>query len=438
MATRTLSPSSGSGSIKSLRLEFPEGPAPSGRASISQAIQNLMGICEQCKGQIPPFVLKPVREAADKIDAILRQGLNGSAMTQRGRIIVIHADRERTLSKRYMLESEVDGSRMTLSVTASNRLDDLLVDVSRSGNFLVSYKGLTATYPGRMKKQRMIEIQFSIVPSNEHDSDYTYYCTSSPCYMKKRDRDILNKMQFKFRRLALSPELHVKKDDYDKMRRITAKEFHSMFGVKLLKTSIAADKRYLRDLKNISNSYRRLFPYIDGHLSYSDGVKNGELRHVSERSLLGRVINKGYGNQKFLPKVAIVRINDRVGNGLAAGQYISQGMIIGEYAGEISKIKQRASRKNERNDDNTYYAPYAPDMVPGSERFVIDAKKGGNATRFINHSNDNSNAAWVSAFDGKKFRLIVVATKPIIEGKQILLKYRPSYWLNSYSSPVSL
>ena len=63
--------------------------------------------------------------------------------------------------------------------------------------------------------------------------------------------------------------------------------------------------------------------------------------------------------------------------------------------------------------DNTYFAPYSTDEVPGSEMFVINAKKAGNPTRFINHSGDNSNAVWVSVFDGEKFRLIVAAAKAI-------------------------
>lgn len=89
--------------------------------------------------------------------------------------------------------------------------------------------------------------------------------------------------------------------------------------------------------------------------------------------------------------------------------------------------------------DNTYFAPYSIDEVPSSEMFVIDAKKAGNPTRFINHSDHNSNAVWVPVFDGEKFRLIVPATKAIPDGKQILLKYRLSYWLNPrISNPVPL
>lgn len=88
------------------------------------------------------------------------------------------------------------------------------------------------------------------------------------------------------------------------------------------------------------------------------------------------------------------------------------------------------SRNNKRRRDNTYFAPYSLDAIPGSEKFVIDAKRQGNPTRFINHSAENPNASWTSIFDGNKFRLIIVATRPIMEGKQIFIKYSNSYWSN--------
>ena len=209
-----------------------------------------------------------------------------------------------------------------------------------------------------------------------------------------------------------------------------------MFGVKLLNTPAVTDRRHRRDLKNINNSYRKLRPYVDGHFSYDEGLKSGDLRYVSKKSLLAKILGQFYAGKMHLPRVVIVRINDQIGNGLIAGQYIAPGTIIGEYSGAVARVAPIATNESM---DNTYFAPYSPDAVPGSEMFVIDAKKAGNPTRFINHSDDNSNAVWVPVFDGEKFRLIVVATKAVPEGKQVLLKYRLSYWLNPHiPDPVPL
>ena len=394
-------------------LKFPERSSSSGRARVRQAIEVMEGVCRQCEGRVPAFALDPVRKTAEELGAILRHGLKEGAVTRRGKIVVIHADRKRTFGKRYTLESDPDGSRVSIAVAALDRLHDLFIDAGRSGNFLVGYRGSAAPGEGRI-----VEVQISIVPSNEYNSDYTYYCAS--CKDSFEKKVALNKKPV---RLLLSPELHVALDG--RVRKISAKKFKKMFGVELLKAPAVVDRRCTQDLQGISNSYRRLGPYIDGRLSYGEGVKSGDLRHVSAKSLLVKAL-KAYGKKKRLPKVIIVRVNDRVGNGLAAGEYIPQGTIIGEYTGEISKVPPAA-----QGPDNTYYAPYAPDAVPGSEMFVIDAKKAGNPTRFINHSDGNPNAAWAPVFDGEKFRMIIAATKPIPKGKQILLRYRQSYWLGS-------
>jgi len=245
----------------------------------------------------------------------------------------------------------------------------------------------------------------------------------------------LRKMELKISRLSLSPEPYLMTGD-GRICKITTKEFKKRLGVKLLKAPAVADSYRTRDLKIINDSYRKLRPFIDGHCSYGEGLKSGNLRYVSKKSLMNKILSQFHAGKIHLPKVVIVRVNELVGNGLVAGQYIKRGTIIGEYSGAILKVIPMAT--NERVD-NTYFAPYSIEEVPGSEMFVVDAKRAGNPTRFINHSDDNSNAVWVPLFDGEKFRLIVVATKAIPDGKQILLKYRLSYWLNLHiPNPVPL
>lgn len=369
----------------------------------------LKEICSQCR-EIPAFALRPVEKTAHELGRIA-QGGRKAAVTQRGRIVVIHADRKLTFGKRYTLESDLHGSRLSIAVAALDRFQDLFIDVDRNGNVLVSYKGLEDG-----EKRGIAEVQISIIPSDEHGTDYTYYCAFGKDVKKAKAA-----LDIKLGRL--SPEPIVAVDG--RVRKIAAKEFGRMLGARLLETSVA-ERHHARDLKDINNSYRKLAPYIDGRLSYAQGIKSGDLHHVSKKMLLARL---GYKKRR-LPRVIIVRVSDRVGNGLVAGEYITAGTIIGEYAGEITKVAPMGR-------DNTYFAPYAPDTVPGSEMFVIDAKKGGNPTRFINHSDANPNAAWAPVFDGRKFRLIIAATRPIPKGNQILLKYRQSYWLGA-QDPVPL
>jgi SET domain len=297
----------------------------------------------------------------------------------------------------------------------------------------MSYKGQAKNGPDG--KESVVEMQLSINPSNKIDSVYTYYYTIRKDHLKKAELDSLRKMELKISRISLSPESYIMTGE-GRPCKITAKEFKKMFGVKLIKRPAIADNRHKRDLNNINNSYRRLRPYIYGHCSYEEGLKSGNLRYVSKKSLLDKILGQFHAGKMHLPMVVIVRVNELVGNGLVAGEYIAAGTIIGEYSGEIVKVVPIATSECM---DNTYFAPYSIDEVPSSEMFVIDAKKAGNPTRFINHSDDNSNAVWAPVFDGQKFRLIIAATKAIPHGKQILLKYRLSYWLNPrIPNPVHL
>jgi SET domain len=423
------SQSSGSGSMKNLNLRFPKCTAFNGESIY--VVQILKDVCKQCEKQIPAFALEPVRKATEELDVIFRQRRKELVMTQRKNLIVIHADTIRTFGNRYTLESDPDGSSISVAVTGSGKLHDLFIDVCKSGNVIMSYKGQSKKTTDA--KASVVELQLSIIPSNKIDSIYTYFYTIRKDHLKKAELDYLRKLELKISRLSLSPEPYVMIGE-DRPCKITAKEFRKIFGVKLLKTPAITDNRNTQDLKNINNSYRRLRPYIDGHCSYDEGLKSGDLRYVSKESLLDKILGQFQADKMHLPRVVIVRVNELVGNGLAAGQYIAPGTIIGEYSGAIVKVAPIAT---DESMDNTYFAPYSTDEVPSSEMFVIDAKKAGNATRFINHSDDNSNAVWVPVFDGEKFRLIVAATKAIPEGKQILLKYRLSYWLNPHiQNPV--
>jgi SET domain-containing protein len=415
-------PTTSSGSMKSLKLRFPRSIAyHRGRIGI---VQMLRQICKQCENKVPSLVLEPLREATEELGVILRQKRKGLVMTQRKNLIVIHANRIRNFGTRYILESNSDRSNINVAIAGSDRLHDLFIDVSQNGNIIMSYKSQAKGAPD--KKVSVVEFQFSIIPSNDVDSVYTYYYTIRKDHLKKAQLESMRKMELKFSRLSLSPQPYVMNGE-GKLCKISANEFEKTFGVKLLKAPVIADNRCKQDLKNINYSYRKLRPFIDGHCSYEEGLKSGDLRYVSKKSLLGKILDQFRDGKIQLPKVVIVRVNEMVGNGLLAGQYITPGTIIGEYGGAILKVVPIVTNESV---DNTYFAPYAIDEVPGSEMYVIDAKKAGNPTRFINHSNDNSNATWVPVFDGQKFRLIVVATKAIPKGKQILLKYRLSYWAN--------
>src|SRR5512145_3531173 len=101
-------PSTGSGSMKGLKLRFPKNTAYN-RGNI-YVIEILRQVCKQCKKQLPAFALEPVRKTTEELDVIFRQRRKRLVITKRKNLIVIHADRILTFGNRYTLESDPNGS----------------------------------------------------------------------------------------------------------------------------------------------------------------------------------------------------------------------------------------------------------------------------------------------------------------------------------------
>lgn len=132
-----------------------------------------------------------------------------------------------------------------------------------------------------------------------------------------------------------------------------------------------------------------------------------------------------------LPREALyyVRwINRYLGYGIFAAQDIPANTFIGEYTGIV---KRRNNRKNKFND---YVFSY--DLCGKSTRWCIDAKKNGNFTRFLNHSDaPNLTSRWVIK-DGIT-HIILFSNQFISKETQMTYCYGPWYW-RSCSAPSPL
>ncbi|MGE3386751.1 MAG: SET domain-containing protein-lysine N-methyltransferase [Bdellovibrionales bacterium] len=60
--------------------------------------------------------------------------------------------------------------------------------------------------------------------------------------------------------------------------------------------------------------------------------------------------------------------------------------------------------------------------------YAIDAKLEGNETRFINHSSHAANSVYIFIFHNLRWRVLVVASKTIKAGEQVLSDYGKTYW----------
>lgn len=125
-----------------------------------------------------------------------------------------------------------------------------------------------------------------------------------------------------------------------------------------------------------------------------------------------------YGHDIAQAKIANLSIREvsrEVGHGAFAVEPIAAADMIGEYTGILRKRRDR-----EYNNDYIFSTLF-PDHI-------IDAQKAGNATRFINHSSKHFNAMAIEVFSGVRWHVIIIASRNIKAGEQVLIDYGSGYW----------
>ena len=124
----------------------------------------------------------------------------------------------------------------------------------------------------------------------------------------------------------------------------------------------------------------------------------------------------------------IAKVNPLVGYGVFANKLLPSLTYVGEYTGVVRK---RTRRKDTLND---YVFGYV--VGPDETRWVIDARKKGNFTRWINHSFEpNLTSKWM-IIDGVT-HIILFTNRLVYPKEQLTYDYGPYYW-RKRSFPQSL
>ncbi len=124
--------------------------------------------------------------------------------------------------------------------------------------------------------------------------------------------------------------------------------------------------------------------------------------------------------ERIHPRLAVRWIDDTVGYGVFARERILPCTFLGEYTGVIQQ------RKAHHQKESTYTFRYTSWQM-GRRKYVIDAEKMGNFTRFINHSDEPSVEALCVYWRGMP-RMIFVSLCEIQEGEQIHFDYGTMFW----------
>ena len=132
--------------------------------------------------------------------------------------------------------------------------------------------------------------------------------------------------------------------------------------------------------------------------------------------------------QGILEDLEVKLVNPLVGIGLFATKPITRYTFIGEYLGLVRP------RKLSFLSDSDYVFGYT--IRDQATRWVVDAGKMGNTTRFINHSYEPNliPSSWIQDGIG---HIGFFAKKTIMENEQLTFDYGPYYW-KKRSYPQSL
>lgn len=191
-----------------------------------------------------------------------------------------------------------------------------------------------------------------------------------------------------------------------KMHQISLIEFERKLGMKYIDYLEFEHPDYLK--WNLSKSRKQL--------------KKQNTRKMNRWTLA--LHKKAILNPKY-NHIYIRYVNSSIGYGIFAKQDLPALTYVGEYTGIITR------RRSKRTRFNDYVFGYM--AGPKNTPFIIDAKKKGNFTRFINHSDSpNMNSRWVIV--AGITRIIVFTNAFIRKGEQLTYDYGKYYW-RSRSAP---
>lgn len=138
------------------------------------------------------------------------------------------------------------------------------------------------------------------------------------------------------------------------------------------------------------------------------------LNSAEERLLVMTALDEGR-----LATQEVQYINDVMGNGLFASNFIRANDFIGEYTGVLRLPV-------ESDFHNRYLAVSA--VYGDAGTFYIDGQDEGNFMRFINHSSSGDNVRSDQVFHNQRWHLTLRATRDIQVGEQLFWNYGVDYW----------
>lgn len=198
-----------------------------------------------------------------------------------------------------------------------------------------------------------------------------------------------------------SQEIKIRKKESDAILLCSEKEFEELFAISYIQTPIFCTLPFLEQV--ISDR-----PWLISHTVF--GCEHRRLGSaLRSRLLTGYVAN-----------VSIGWINDEMGYGLFAEEDLPENVFIGQYCGIVRQVHRLEPELNE-------YCLHYPSRFFSYNYYVIDAKRAGNQTRFINHS-DRANLQPMALLDRHFLHIGFFTSRACCKGEELTFNYGKNFW----------
>ena len=128
------------------------------------------------------------------------------------------------------------------------------------------------------------------------------------------------------------------------------------------------------------------------------------------------------------PQVELKYRGSALHYGVFAKEDIGTHRYVGEYTGVVRKRRLRMIYGN-------HYCVEYPVRFETYRKYVIDASKEGNFTRFINHSSAPNLEMRSGVFSDGVIHMIFLAKRLIRKGEELTLHYGKRFWLQTLRRP---
>ena len=165
------------------------------------------------------------------------------------------------------------------------------------------------------------------------------------------------------------------------------------------------------------------FHYTDQAFIRDNFWQDNQINHATLKRFLytNSDIEDYFNINDVLNKVTISYINPDIGFGVFSRYQIVKGTFIGFYSG-IKKYQ----------DDKPIITSYAYKNQNDALNLYLDAREYGNFTRFINGSEQHANVLPISLYKNGMEFVVLVASKTIAIGEQLLVDYGENYFKKPY------